>query len=157
MWLLSLPDGRKDAELLEQAQVVIGVPMLDDLAAREAEDFDARDLHALPGWGETQKYPLMGATLGEAGHHLVSFGDQVLNHEADIRESRQEHASKLSGPFDPTRRTDRGRMIDRLRVDELIKGSRVLAVDILETPFCSVNQLITTIRTQTTVASGRAP
>lgn len=56
-WLLSLPDGRKDAELLEQAQVVIGVPMLDDLAAREAEDFDARDFHALPGWGIPRNIP----------------------------------------------------------------------------------------------------
>ena len=98
---------------MEEAQVVIAVPMLDDLTAREAEDFDARDLHALPGWGETQKEPLMRAALGEAGHYPVTLGDQVLHNEAYIRESRQEHADKLSGPFDPTRRIGRKEQNDR--------------------------------------------
>jgi hypothetical protein len=116
--------------LLYQAQGVHVEPMLDALAARDADDIDRRARHVLAGWGDAHKRPLMRATRSQAGHNLVPFCDHVFNRELQIRESRQVHADGLFGSLAVSWQTRRERVIDLIGGDEFIDGSQILLVEL---------------------------
>src|SRR5207249_6381726 len=86
---------RDDAELRQHAQVVLIAPVLDHLAALEAQDVDAGDGEWLVGGRDAQASPLVRALYGRADHHLVALGDGVVDGELQVGERLVEQGDDL--------------------------------------------------------------
>src|SRR5260370_38202406 len=102
--------------------------MVDALATDYAVDIDCRDRRVLAGWGDAHELPLLCSTRSQAGHNLVPFSDDVLNREAQVRESRHVHGEGLFGSLETTWRTGRGSMIDLTGGNDFAEGSPLFVV-----------------------------
>src|SRR3989440_4622502 len=76
---------RYEAQLLEHAELVLHLPVLDDLAV-----LDPGDVDRLPGRGLTTRRHPSKFTLHRAGgggtcHHQVTFGDLKIDRDLEIR------------------------------------------------------------------------
>src|ERR1051326_2113057 len=103
--------------------------MLDALAAREAVGSDRGTRPLVASRGNAHKGTLLRSTHGQAGHHPVPFSDDVLNREAQIRESCQVHADGLPGARETAWRPGRGSVIDLIGGDEFVDGRPIPLVE----------------------------
>jgi hypothetical protein len=79
---------RDDAELLHKTQSIPVDPAFRYLAVREAGDGHPGDVDLLPGWCNPAEIPFMGTPTGPTGHYYFAFGDDVLDRQSNVGESR---------------------------------------------------------------------
>src|SRR5215204_7313794 len=80
----------KCPDLSHQAQLILYVPRLGDLASLYAVEGDAREFHLIAGRSNAHIVPLMGGSAPPASHHLVSLSYEVLNGAYHVREALPE-------------------------------------------------------------------
>ena len=84
----SIADFRQDTELLPQPQAVTEVPDLDDLAATEAKDVDARIGHRPARWRQAIVFALLRAVECPEHHHSIPFGYHLVDSHAPVAPDR---------------------------------------------------------------------
>jgi hypothetical protein len=82
--------------LLQDAQIIVLVPLFDYLAILDAVNGDAFDLD-LPAGGRAELFrrALVCASARVAAYHLVPFDYQILDAEAGVGEGLQEAGDEL--------------------------------------------------------------
>src|SRR5260370_34732257 len=76
-----------DAELLHHAQSVPVDVAFRQLAVQEASAGHAGDGERLSGGGDAVEFPFVGTVTGPTGHDGVTFGNEVLDRQAQVGES----------------------------------------------------------------------
>jgi hypothetical protein len=79
---------RDDAELLHKAQRVPVDIGFRYLAVREAANGYSGDGELLPGWRNPAEITFMGTAAGPTGHYCIAFGNDVLDGQSNVGESR---------------------------------------------------------------------
>jgi len=69
--------------------------MLHNLATGNADDVDHSEGYLLAGWRNAHELALMAAAPGLTGHHLVAFGDHIVDRGFEVREGAAEHVGQL--------------------------------------------------------------
>jgi hypothetical protein len=73
--------------LLQHAQIIVALPLLDYLAFLEAVDGDAFELHLLAsGRAKLLYLSLVSSAYGVMGDDLISLGYHIIDGDADVRE-----------------------------------------------------------------------
>jgi hypothetical protein len=84
--------------LLQRAQIIVSLPLLDYLVSFKTVDGDAFERH-LPASGRAKllRLSLVSAAYGVAADHLVPFGYHILDTDVDVGEGLEERADELLG------------------------------------------------------------
>jgi hypothetical protein len=84
--------------LVQRAQIIVSLPLLNYLAILEAVDGDAFKLHlSASGRAKLLCLSLVGAAYGVAAYHLVPFGYHILDAYVDVGEGFEERGYELFG------------------------------------------------------------
>ena len=77
--------------MLQHAQIIVALPLLDYLASLKAVDGDASKLHLLVG-GRTKllRRSLVGTAYGVAAYHLITLAYHIFDADADVGEGLKE-------------------------------------------------------------------
>src|SRR5215210_4204283 len=94
-WLGKCPD------LSQQAQLILDVPRLGNLASLYEVEGNAGEFHLLAGRSDAHIVPLVGGAAPPASHHLVSFSYEFLNGAYYIREALPEIRCLLLSSLGP--------------------------------------------------------
>src|SRR5450759_2989495 len=76
-----LSHRRNNAELLQESQHVEIRPRLDSLAVNKSVNRDASDAGRLTSRRNADEVPRVCAMRCPAGHHVIPFGNHILNGE----------------------------------------------------------------------------
>src|SRR6266404_1407849 len=90
---------RDSADLLEQAKLVEEAPAPDELPARNAVDVDPSGGHLLPGRRHPHQFALVCARPRPTCDDGVTFGDLLVDTDAQVRERRSVHQDELAEPL----------------------------------------------------------
>src|SRR5215469_2113864 len=112
LWSLFLSFAR--TELLHRAELIGEEPFLHNLAIAQAKDRDSCDRHLLACGSQAREGSLVGATLRHPDHHLVSFGNQILNRRLPIREGSKQDQHPLLIALAPRRGSRKGIMMESI-------------------------------------------
>ena len=78
-------------KLLQHAQIIVALPLLDYLAILEAVDGDAFELHlSACGRSKVLRLSLVGSPYGVAAYRLVALGYHIIDGDADVGEGLKE-------------------------------------------------------------------
>src|SRR6266508_3033001 len=87
-----LAGRRHCAKLLEPAERILVAPMLDDLAARNAEDRGRRERKRSAAWRNAHEFATgVRATEDHARGHFVALGDQILDLGVEVGKGADGH------------------------------------------------------------------
>ena len=77
--------------MLQHAQIIVALPLLDYLAFLEAVDGDPSKLHLLVG-GRTKllRFSLVSAAYGVAAYHLITLAYHIFDADVEVQEGLKE-------------------------------------------------------------------
>jgi hypothetical protein len=122
--------GRNHAKLLHPAQHINHRPAILQLPIHDANQAELLDLEALARRrrAEERARPLVRSAHGDAGNCFVSFGDDILEYEAEIRESAAQHRGDLLEVL-ATIRSRRLVVVDRIGSNEFVNDAQISFVE----------------------------
>src|SRR5919107_1485830 len=121
---------RDDTELAHQAQGVVVEPTFLDLAVGDAPSADPLDRDPFAGRRDTHQITRVGGVSPKARHHLVPFGDLILDGVGYVGEGAAEHDDELLGALKPAHLLWGTRIVeDVLGLEDLIHQVQVSAIE----------------------------
>src|SRR5919112_4494139 len=121
---------RDDTELAHQAQGVVVEPTLLDLAVGDAPNADPLDRYPFAGRRDTHQITRVGGVRPKARHHLVPFGDLILDGVSDVGKGAAEHADVPLSTLEPAHLLwGSGIVEDVLGPEDLVHQVQVSAIE----------------------------
>jgi hypothetical protein len=86
------------SKLLQHAQIIVALPLLDYLGVLEAVDGDALELKlSASGRAKLLRLSLVGTAYGVAAYHLLTLAYHIFDTDVDVGEGRKECGGELLG------------------------------------------------------------